>query len=79
MKYGEDAAQLAAHTLLEAVPEAGVPNGHLYAVVMGHLTMVEYKAVINLLKKLHAVEEKNHYLTRGDRYDYVMRVLEGGK
>lgn len=40
-----------------------VPSGHLYAQVMGHMSLDSYQGCITLLKQAELVEEKNHLLT----------------
>lgn len=46
-----------------AIKQLGeVPSGHLYARVMGHLTLEQYTWLIDALKRAHLVEEKNHVL-----------------
>ena len=50
--------------LAEAIRELGeVPSGHLYAGAMNHLTLENYQAVIDALKRAKLVEERNHLLT----------------
>lgn len=39
-----------------------VPNGHLYARVMEHLTLQEYTAFIEKLKSSKLIKEENHVL-----------------
>ena len=47
----------------EAIRELGsVPNGHLYASVMGHLSLEQYDRIIELLKRAELVAEQNHEL-----------------
>lgn len=47
----------------EAIRELGeVPSGHLYARVMGKMTLENYNAVIDALKGAGLVEETNHIL-----------------
>jgi hypothetical protein len=51
-------------TIAEAVRSLGsVPSGHLYARVMGTLSLDAYTRVIESLKRMGLVEEKNHLLT----------------
>ena len=48
----------------EAIKELGsVPSGHLYAHMMGRMSLETYNKVIGLLVKTGAVKEENHLLT----------------
>jgi ArsR family metal-binding transcriptional regulator len=55
---------------IKAVSEIGkiirevkrIPNGHLYAQLMGVLSLEKYEMVINLLKKTGLVTEQNNEL-----------------
>jgi hypothetical protein len=48
----------------EAIRELGsVPSGHLYANLLGHLTLENYKSIIRTLRGAGLVEESNHVLT----------------
>lgn len=48
----------------EAIRELGsVPNGHLYARLMGHMDLETYNKIIDILKKGGLVKEENHLLT----------------
>ena len=48
----------------EAIKDLGsVPSGHLYARVMGILSLDQYNQVIGILKKQGLIEEKSHELT----------------
>lgn len=59
--------------LAEAIRELGsVPNGVLYAHVMGTLTIGQYERSIDLLKRTGLVVEKNHELS------WAGPKLEGG-
>ncbi len=58
------AALSAVMALGEAIKDLGsVPSGHLYAHVMGHMSLDNYNAAIGLLKRAGAVKEENHLLT----------------
>lgn len=49
--------------IAEAIRELGeVPSGHLYAIVIGQVTMEQYARIIDVLKGAGLVEEKNHVL-----------------
>lgn len=43
--------------------EQGLPSGHLYAILMGHVTINSYQAIIASLKRIGYVKESNHLLT----------------
>lgn len=48
----------------EAIKELGsVPSGHLYAQLMGRMSLETYNKVIGLLVKTGAVKDENHLLT----------------
>ncbi len=48
----------------ETIKELGsVPNGHLYAQLMGRMSLETYNKVIALLVKTGAVKNENHLLT----------------
>jgi len=48
----------------EAIKELGsVPSGHLYAHMMGRMSLETYNKIIALLVKTGAVKEENHLLT----------------
>lgn len=40
-----------------------VPSGHLYARLMGHMSLDTYNKLIGILKQSNLVEESNHLLT----------------
>lgn len=57
------ALQMAA-AVAEAIRELGsVPNGHLYARLMGKLSLESYNSIIQTLVKAKLVENKNDLLT----------------
>jgi len=48
----------------EAIRELGnVPSGHLYAHLMGRLSLQQYESIIGLLKQTGLVTESGHELT----------------
>ena len=50
--------------LAEAISELGeVPNGHLYAAVMGKMSFGEYQQAIAALKAQKLIKEKGFLLT----------------
>lgn len=58
----------AAVEIIMAVAEAirslkSVPSGHLYARLMGSMTLDDYQAVIGVLKRTGLVSESAHLLT----------------
>jgi hypothetical protein len=58
----------AAVDVIMAVAEAirelkTVPSGHLYARLMGYMDLQTYNRIIDTLKRVGAVSEKNHVLT----------------
>lgn len=62
------ARELAIRMIVDAIVEAirdarQIPSGHLYAVVMGHLSLNQYTTIINVLKEANLVNESNHLLT----------------
>lgn len=54
---------------LGAILQAGgsLPNGHLYAAVMGHFDIVVYEALINKMIELGYITMSNHLLTATDQ------------
>ena len=40
----------------------GIPNGELYARVMGHISLEQHTAILNMLKEQKLIEETNHLL-----------------
>jgi len=47
-----------------AIKELGsVPSGHLYARLMGYMSLESYNNIIEYLKKAQWIEEKNHVIT----------------
>lgn len=64
MTNQEQAAMKIVIAVGEAIKELGsVPSGHLYAHMMGHMSLETYNKVIALLVKTGAVKEENHLLT----------------
>lgn len=48
----------------EAIKELkSVPSGHLYARLMGRMSLETYNKIIGVLVKTGAVKEENHVLT----------------
>lgn len=47
---------------IRAFGPQGIPSGHLYAMLMGGLSLEQYDGCINLLKRAGLVTEKNHLL-----------------
>lgn len=46
---------------IESFPQ-GIPSGHLYAHVMGLMSLQDYEAVIGILVKANRVRRKGHLL-----------------
>lgn len=47
----------------EAIRDAGeIPSGHLYAALMGVMTLDQYNTIISVLKKAGKIEEKFNML-----------------
>ena len=69
------AALLLMQILLEAVPEDGVPNGHLYAAFIGKLDIDQWNALVNGAVGVNALCQSNFYLTRGPKYESALRGL----
>lgn len=52
------------YAVAEAIREAGpIPSGHLYARLMGMLTLVQYEKIISVLKGARVITEKGNLLT----------------
>ena len=54
------------HAIAEAIHTAGAPgirSGHLYAMLMGHMTLEQYQHYINTLVVTRLVTEQYHLLT----------------
>lgn len=55
-----------AHIVGSAIMAAGkdgIPSGHLYAMLMGKVSLEAYQGCVNLLKRERIVSESNHVLT----------------
>jgi hypothetical protein len=62
------AQRTAAFNIVLSIAEAirdlkSVPSGHLYARLMGQMTLEQYNSIIDILKSAGAVTEKGHLLT----------------
>ncbi len=53
-------------TLYEA-GDAGFPSGHLYAAMMGHVSLDEYQGLLAVAKQIEIVKESSHLLTLTDK------------
>lgn len=54
----------AAAAVGEVIRDLGsIPSGHLYAHLMGRMSLDTYNSLIGILKQANLVEEKNHLLT----------------
>jgi hypothetical protein len=64
VKREVEAAFAAVQAIAETIRSLGsVPNGVLYAQVMGYLDLAAYDRVIGILKRTRLVTEENHLLT----------------
>ena len=64
MTAQEKAAVAIVVAIGETIKDLGsVPSGHLYAQLMGRMSLETYNKVIGLLVKTGAVKEENHLLT----------------
>ena len=51
-------------SIASAIRESGgIPNGHLYAQVMGKMSFDQYQDMIETMKKMSLIKEENHLLT----------------
>lgn len=58
------AAIAVVQAIADCIRELGeVPSGHLYARLMGHMSLEQYNGVISTLKMAGLVKETNHLLT----------------
>lgn len=58
-----------------------VPSGHLYARMMGHMSLATYTSIITNLKRAKLVKESAHLLTwigPRSRTAYYVTVFKGG-
>jgi len=59
--------------ILETLKECnGAPSGHLYAALMGRLSLHEFEVIVSLTKSMGYVSEKGHFLSLTDE---GMRLL----
>jgi len=50
--------------MYDAIKESnGMPSGHLYAAVMGQMSLDQYTKRIDRLKSLNLITESNHWLS----------------
>ena len=64
MKQSSQAVIAMAHAIAGVIRELGsVPSGHLYARLMGQLTLEQYQAIIDVLADAKLVSVKNHLIT----------------
>ena len=64
MKTDTESTLRIVSAIAEAIRDLGsVPSGHLYARVMGILSLDQYNQVIGILKKQGLVKESYHELT----------------
>jgi hypothetical protein len=61
--------------ILEAVPESGMPSGHLYAALLGHMNLHQYNSIIGALVSVQAFEETSYFLRRGVNYSTLLERM----
>lgn len=54
---------LALNECIREAGPAGVPAGHLYAAVMGHMSLDTFQVLIRALKEVGLIKEQFHLLT----------------
>jgi len=59
--------------ILECIPPEGMPSGHLYAALMGRMSLDQYQNMIGALKALGALTEERYWLSRGPKYNEIIR------
>jgi hypothetical protein len=58
-----DAVLEVIQAVAEAIKDLGeVPSGHLYAMLMGHMSLETYEGIINVLVRSGKVEKKMSHL-----------------
>lgn len=63
--------------VLESIPQSyGAPSGHIYALLMGRLSLDQYNGMISALKQCDALKEAGHLLTRGRDYTNALRHFQ---
>ena len=62
-------AMAALKAVLDCIEEAidgagtqGIPSGHLYAMLMGHLSLDTYQSIISAMKQSGRITERHHCL-----------------
>lgn len=59
-----EAAVQIASAIAGAIKDLGeVPSGHLYARVMGHMSLQTYELILTMLQRAGLIEVKNHLIT----------------
>ena len=48
--------------IIEAAGPDGIPSGHLYAMLMGHMDLGTYQSMINLMVKAGGITLNHHVL-----------------
>ena len=60
----KQAAVKVVEAISEAIEELGeVPSGHLYARLMGHMSIDTYNSIIGVLQKLGRIKVEHHLIT----------------
>ena len=60
VKAAIEVARAIANTIREL---REVPSGHLYAQLMGHLSLEQYQAIIDSLERAKLIKIENHLIT----------------
>lgn len=52
----------AVQDIIEAAGPSGIPSGHLYAMLMGHMDLQTYQSMVGLMVRAGGVTQTNHVL-----------------
>jgi len=52
----------AVQEIIEAAGPSGIPSGHLYAMLMGHMDLQTYQSMVGLMVRAGGVTLENHVL-----------------
>lgn len=67
--------------LLYAIGKEGMPSGHLYAALMGRMTLDHYNDILSILKGCSLVSESGYFLTLTDDgvkvWDSINKAING--
>jgi hypothetical protein len=50
--------------VLDVIPAQGMPEGHLYAMLMGHMNLNTFQQIMSLLVKTGKISISGHYITK---------------